>query len=68
MEEKQPNDSSLTNWVYIGTINKKYVQKLDKKTIPVSTFDFRFPNQKFDDFIIYFKSIIRTYQSRIHKI
>jgi len=68
IEENPPNDLSPTNWVYIGTINKKYIQKLYRKTIPVSAFNFRFTNQKFDALIIYFKNIIKMLLSRIHKV
>lgn len=48
IEKNPPSDMCPTNWVYIGTIQNEFAPKHYRKTIPVSTFDFRFPGDRYE--------------------
>ncbi|MEA3323845.1 MAG: methyltransferase domain-containing protein [Euryarchaeota archaeon] len=48
IEKDQPPNAYPTNWVYIGSIENDPATKRNKKTIPVSAFDFRFQGDRYE--------------------
>ena len=46
IEKDPPTGACPMNWVYVGTVQRKYVPKSYGGTIPVSAFDFRFPKYR----------------------
>ena len=48
IETNPPQDACPTNWVYIGTIQKKFSPKRYRRIIPISAYHFRFPSQKYE--------------------
>jgi hypothetical protein len=63
-----PADTYPANWTYIGPIQSKFTPQPCGRTIPVSAFVFRFPNQRYDYLITYLLNVGQRFPNPIKRL